>query len=253
MNEGAMDARRTDASSLCLAMKHLLFFVVLAGSAALLPALAPGQEPKSAEEILQLVRLSYALQDHKLRGELRDDDTGRREPLELTMQKQVIRFRFTNPPPEIVHLDLTTVPATLWQVKAGGSSQVPLKQAAEGVRGMDFNYEDLSMRFLYWKNSQYLGEDRVRTVKCWKVRVTAPNRGGPYGTVDLWVHQESGGVAKMEAYNPVGKLVKRFQVVSVQKVGKATVLKEMRVESVNPNTGSVQGRTYMKMDNPERN
>lgn len=213
-------------------------------------AFAQAPAPASAEEILKLVRLSYALQNTKLTGELRDDDTGKTEPMELTMQQQVVRFRFINPPPEIVHLDLTTTPATLWQVKAGGSTPVPLKQASESVRGMDFNYEDLSMRFLYWKNSQLLGEDRVRTVKCWKVRVMAPNRSGPYGTVDLWVHQESGGVAKMDAYNPQGKLVKRFQVVSVQKVGKATVLKEMRVESFNPSTGSVQGRTYMKMNKP---
>lgn len=230
--------------------KRLRPIAIAAALAVTFSGSAFAQAPASAEEILQLVRLSYALQDTKLRGELRDDDSGRIEPLELTMQKQVVRFRFMNSPPEIVHLDLTTTPATLWQVKAGGSTPVPLKQAGDSVRGMDFNYEDLSMRFLYWKNSELLGEDRVRTVKCWKVRVMAPNRSGPYGTVDLWVHQESGGVAKMEAYNPQGKLVKRFQVVSVQKVGKATVLKEMRVESFNPSTGSAQGRTYMKMDKP---
>ena len=213
-------------------------------------ALSADAAPRSADEILELVRLSYALQNHKMTGRLRDDSTGRVEPLELTMSKQVIRFRFTNPPPEIVHLDLTTQPATLWQVKAGGSSQVPLANAGDDVRGMDFNYEDLSLRFLYWPNPKLLGTERVSTVKCWKLRVTAPNRSGPYGTVDLWVHTESGGVAKMEAYNPVGKLVKRFQVTKVQKVGKATVLKEMRIESINPANGEREGRTYMTLNAP---
>ncbi len=157
--------------------------------------------PRSADEILRIVRLSYALQNHKLRGQLRDDTSGRVEPMELTMSQQVIRFRFMNQPPEIVHLDLTTEPATLWQVKAGGSSRIPVKQSANEVRGMDFNYEDLSLRFLYWKNPKLLGEDRVSTVKCWMIRVSAPDRDGPYSTVDLWVHKESGGVAKMEAWN----------------------------------------------------
>ncbi|MDZ4288037.1 MAG: outer membrane lipoprotein-sorting protein [Prosthecobacter sp.] len=214
---------------------------------------AEEDEPRTAEEILRLVRLSYALQDYKLRGQLRDDSTGRLEPMELTMSKQVIRFRFINPPAVIVHLDLTTEPATLWQVKAGGSAPVPLKDSGRPVRGMDFNYEDLSMRFLYWRNPKLLGEERVSTVKCWKIRVTAPDRNGPYGTVDLWVHKESGGIAKMEAWNVIGKMVKRFQVTKVQKVDKATVLKEMRVESFNPLNGDRKGRTYMTLDNPEKN
>ena len=217
-----------------------------------LPVSAYAADPQpTGEEILRLVRLSYALQDSKLMGSLRDDDTGREEPFELTMQKNVIRFRFINQPPEIVHLDLGTTPATLMQVRPGGAGTVAMDEYGESVRGMDFNYEDLSMRFLYWPNAKLMGEDRIRTVKCWYVRVTNPDRKGPYWTVDLWVHQESGGVARMDAYNFQSKLVKRFQVVSVQKSGKATILKEMRVESFNPLNGDRKGRTYMKLDKPD--
>lgn len=186
-------------------------------------------------------------------GRLRDDSTGREEPLELTLSSTVMRFLFKNTPPEIVHLDLTTSPATLWQVKPGGSSQVPLKNAADPVRGMDFNYEDLSLRFIYWKNVKMLDADARITaarIKCWLIRVTAPNQSGPYYTVDLWVHKDSGGVAKMEAYNTQSKMVKRFQVTKMQKVGEATVLKEMKIESFNPLNGDIKGRTYMTMDQP---
>jgi hypothetical protein len=227
----------------------LIFPLLAAG----LSPLQAQDQPQTAEEILRLVRLSYALQNHKMQGRLRDETSGRVEPMELTMSQQVIRFRFINSPPEIVHLDLGTSPATLWQVKPGGSSRVPLSNSAQEVRGMDFNYEDLSLRFLYWQNAKLLGEERVSTVKCWRLRVTAPNRNGPYGTVDLWVHKESGGIAKMEAWNVQGKMVKRFQVTKVQKVDKATVLKEMRIESFNPTSGDRKGRTYMTLDNPERN
>lgn len=227
-----------------------LLFTLIAAPA----SLRAQEEPRSAEEILRLVRLSYAVQDSKMRGVLRDPDSGRVEPMELTMSKQVIRFRFVNAPVEIVHLDLTTDPASLWQVKAGGSTRVALKDASKPVReGMDLNYEDLSLRFLYWSNSKLMGEERVSTVKCWKVRVTAPNRNGPYGVVDLWIHKESGGIAKMQAWNVLGKeVVKRFQVTKVQDVGKAKVLKEMRIESFNPLDGSRKGMTYMTMDKPEK-
>jgi hypothetical protein len=215
---------------------------------------AEDPEPKTAEQILSIVRLSYALQNHKMNGTLRDDASGRVEPLELTMERQVMRFRFQNPPAEIVQLDLNTTPATLYQVKPSGASEVPTSQMDKKVRGMELNYLDLSLAFLYWPRPQHLGEERVTGQKCWKVRVTNPNlkRQGPYWTVDIWVHQGSGGAAKMEAYDWNSKLIKRFQVTKVQEVDGATTLKEMKIETFHPPDGELQGRTYMKMDHPKK-
>lgn len=220
----------------------------------LFPVMAPAQtaQPKSAEEILRIVRLSYALQNHKMSGQLRDDATGRVEPLDLTMDNQVMRFLFRNDPKEIVHLDMNTTPATLYQVKPGGTTQVTGNQSSQSVRRMAFNYEDLSLRFLYWPRPQLMGEDRVSAQKCWIVRVTNPGREGPYYAVDIWVHQGSGGAAKMMAYDRDSKVVKRYQVTKVQKVDNATVLKELKIETVNPATGAVSGRTYMIMENPQK-
>ena len=230
-------------------MKRLAFCCLLLATATVR---AEDPQPKTAEQILRIVRLSYALQNHKMDGVLRDDASGKVEPMELNMEKQVMRFRFKNPPPEIVHLDLNTTPATLYQVRPGGSSEVPASQMDNKVRGMELNYLDLSLGFLYWPRPQHLGEERVTGQKCWKVRVTNPNlkRQGPYWTVDIWVHQGSGGAAKMEAYDWNSKMIKRFQVTKVQEVDGATTLKEMKIESFNPFDGSRKGRTYMTMDNP---
>jgi hypothetical protein len=38
----------------------------------------------------------------------------------------------------------------------------------------------------------------------------------------------------------------------VQKVDNATVLKELKIETVNPFNGEIKGRTYMTLDNPEK-
>lgn len=226
--------------------RRILFFMLAAAST----ACAEDAQPKTAEQILRIVRLSYALQNHKMNGVLRDDTSGRVEPMELNMEKQVMRFRFKNPPPEIVHLDLNTTPATLYQVRPGGSTVVPNSQMGNKVRGMDLNYEDLSLSFLYWPRPQLLGERRVSLQKCWLVRVTNPKRDGPYYVVDIWVHQESGGAAKMEAFDFNSKVVKRFEVTKVQKVDGATTLKEMKIETFNPLDNSRKGRTYMTLDNP---
>lgn len=229
-------------------MKHLLLLPLLL--AATLRADEP--KPHTAEEILRIVRMSYALQNHKMSGLLRDDATGRTEPLDLTMDNQVMRFLFKNEPKEIVHLDLNTEPATLYQVRPGGSGKVTSDQLDDRVRGMDFNYEDLSLRFLYWPRPQLMGEGRVSGQKCWIVRVTNPGKDGPYYVVDIYVHQGSGGAAKMEAYDRNSKVIKKYQVTKVQTVDKATVLKELRIESINPFNGDVKGRTYMIMENPEK-
>lgn len=231
-------------------MKRLIALCLIALTAAAPLARCETPQPKSAEQILELVRLSYALQNHKMSGVLRDDASGRVEPMELNMEKKVMRFRFKNPPPEIVHLDLNEEPAKLYQVKPGGSSEVPSSQMGLPVRGMQLNYQDLSLAFLYWPRPQHMGEARVSLQKCWMVRVTNPKRDGPYWTVDIWVHQESGGAAKMEAYDWNSKLVKRFEVIKVQKVDGATTLKEMKIETFDPKTGKRTGRTYMTLDDP---
>lgn len=209
-------------------------------------------QTKSADEILDLVRQSYAGQNQKLQGELRDDATGRIEPLTFTMAGQSILFQFTNPPVETLRLDLTTAPATLYQLRNGVSRKVSASQLGGTVRGMDFNYEDLSLRFLYWPRPQLMGEGRVTGQKCWIVRVINPGRDGPYYAVDIWVHQASGGAAKMLAYDRGSKVIKHYEVTKIQKVNGANALKELRVETLDPASGKVTGRTYMKMNNPKK-
>ena len=230
--------------------KFALVFLAL-----LVPSVSMAEDPPpTAEEIMKLVRLSYALQNYKLTGNLRDSETGRSEDFTLNMEQNVIRFRFANPN-QIIHLDLDTTPASLKSVQAGGTIPVPLDKYGDKVRAFAMNYEDLSMRFLYWPNPQLLGVDSIKLQKCWKIRVTNPSQETPCGTVDLWVHQASGGVAKMEAYNRQGQMVKRFEVTNVQKqkLDNSTILETMKIESYDPGTKKPNGRTYMKLDTPERN
>jgi hypothetical protein len=211
---------------------------------------AADPQPKTAEDIMEKVRRSYAGQNQKLQGELRDDATGRKEPMELTLGNQVMNFQFTSSPKETIRLDLSTTPATLSQVRNGVSKQVPASQFGSKVRGMEFNYEDLSLRFLYWPNPKVLKEERITMQKCWMVRVMNPGKTGPYYAVDIWVHQATGGVARMEAYDRGSKVIKRYEVTKLQKVNGEQSLKELRVETLDPATGKVIGRTYMKMNPP---
>ena len=207
--------------------------------------------PPTGDDVLRLVRMSQALQDLKqLKGNLRDDETGKKIPFDLTMTGGIIRFDFRGPD-EIINLDLNdNQKPTLRRIAAGNDLVMPQSLGSQPVRDTFINYEDLSMRFLYWPNAKILDTEHVRTRKCWKVRVVTPDKRGPYGTVDIWVDQDSGAMMQMEAYDMLGKKVKNFKVISGQKYKGAWILKEMRIEGYDPLKGSLKGRTYMDIKDP---
>ena len=221
---------------------------------------AVDEAPPTAEELMRLVRLSYALQEGKLTGKLRDDKTGNEDPFVLTMTQQIIRFLFDNPK-QILNLDLSVAPPILREVKPGGAIEVDESMYSQKVRGFELNYEDLALRFLYWPNPQSQGDERLGIGNdCWKVRVISPDATSPYGTVDIWIHKESGGMSQMIGYDREGKRVRQYKIASVQKIevkeGEKTrkihIPKSMRIDSFNPATGKTLGTTYMEFDKPAK-
>ena len=206
----------------------------------------------TGDEILAMVRMSRALQQFKsLTGKLRNDDKdGREYPLELTMTDNVIRFLFTNPN-EVINLDVKDTGTKLRRVVNGANTEIPSALYGESIRGTAINYEDVSMRFLYWPNAKIIGEDTVTYMKCWIVRVVNPDGRGPYSTVDVWIHKESGAVAQMYAYDDKGRKMKVFTVRKGQKFQGAYILKQMRIESYNVETNKINGRTYLEINDPK--
>lgn len=224
---------------------------LLATAIAVTPA-AAADPPPTGEEILNLVRMSQALQDLKnLKGKLRNDNTGQVFPFDLTMSDNVIRFVFPDPPKEIINLDLNDNGTKLTRVTAGGKVEMPLALYSQRVRQTAINFEDLSMRFLYWPNATVEGEETISFQKCWKVRVINPDQRGPYRQVYLWVHQDSGAMVQMRAYDAQGTLLKEFKVRKAQKYNKAYILKQMRVYSYNPTTKKVVETTYLEIEDPK--
>jgi hypothetical protein len=216
--------------------------------------------PPTGEEILNMVRMSQALQDLRhLKGKLRIEKSdidekyeGQVYPFDLTMSDNIIRFIFPDPPKEIINLDLNERGTTLTRVTGAGRIEMPSSLYGERVRQTAINFEDLSMRFLYWPNAKVVGEESpLPFQKCWVVRVVNPDSRGPYRQVDVWVHKESGGMLQMRAYDGRGRLLKEFKVKKGQKYKDAYILKQMRVESRNAASNEVVGRTYLEIADPD--
>lgn len=210
-------------------------FVVAALSAA---------APPSAKEILDSVRMLEARQQIDLDGQLRENE--KVIPFHLTQTGPLIRYSFADPE-EVLQLRLGENRSRLDLVTDAGAETFPAEKLNEKIRGTGISYEDLTLKFLYWENARVLGDETVRTRSCWKLQVVAPSRDSQYWNVVIWVDKASGALMRMEAYDWDGKIAKRFEVISAQKIDNRWFLKQMRVEELQPGTNKVQARTYLEI------
>jgi outer membrane lipoprotein-sorting protein len=120
----------------------------------------------------------------------------------------------------------------------------------EKIGGTAVTYDDLALKFLYWQRAEVLGEENIRTRDCWKLRLQPPSRAAQYSNIVLWVDKESGALMRIEAYDWLGRLTKRFEVVSAQKIDGRWFLKQMRIEELQPGTNKVILRSYLEINKP---
>ena len=188
-----------------------------------------------------------ARQQIDLDGQLRQNEIV--VPFHLTQTGPLIRYSFTNPD-EVLQLRLGENGSRLDLVGEEGAEKFPAGKLNEKIRGTGITYDDLALKFLYWPDAKLFGDETVRTRSCWKLQIVAPSRDLPYWNVVLWVDKASGALMRMEAYDWDGKLAKRFEVVSAQKIDNRWFLKQMRVEEMKPGTNKVESRTYLEIKKP---
>ena len=91
-------------------------------------------------------------------------------------------------------------------------------QFADQIRGTDITYDDIAMRFLHWPNPILLSTDKAKGGAAWKIRCINPSKNESYSIVDVWVSHRSGTLVKMNAYNSDRKIIKTFEVDSIQQI-----------------------------------
>lgn len=121
------------------------------------------------------------------------------------------------------------------------------------IAGTDVCYEDLSLRFLYWKGGKIINDSansRVKGRDCYIVEVANPNpRIGQFGWVRMWVDKENGTTWQIDGHGLDGKLKKRFTITSVQKLDDGSwFFKQMKLEVKDPKDPSTNlSINYMEM------
>src|SRR5437868_4831709 len=233
--------RATQNRSALRVRQWLLLVIGLAVMAA--PTLA--QNFPDAQKVLANVRLRQSQQQIDLRGQLRQD--ARIIPFRLVQNGPVVRYLFTNPE-ETFQVRLGANDSRLDEITRTGQERIAPARLDEPIRQTAITYEDLALKFLYWPNARVIGNDFIRTRNCWKLQLQAPTSDSQYASVTLWVDKDSGALMRMEGYDPSGKLRKRFEVVSAQKIEDRWYLKQMRVEAIDSQSGRVTTRTYLEIN-----
>lgn len=183
-----------------------------------------------------------------LDGQLRENE--KTIPFHLTQTGPLIRYSFTDPD-EVLQLRLGENGSRLELVTADNVEKISEDKLKEKVRDTGITYEDLTLEFLYWENARVLGDETVRTRSCWKLQVVAADKDSQYWNVVIWVDKTSGALMRMDGYDWDGKIAKRFEVVSAQRIEDRWFLKQMRIEKMQTGSNKVQSRTYLEIKKPK--
>jgi Outer membrane lipoprotein-sorting protein len=235
VRRSAFGVRRPAFGAWGLAFGVLWTFMVWSASA---------QEDPNA--ILEQIRSSQAEISRPLSGQLRPED-GDAIPFQLQLKGSEFVYSFTNPP-ETIRLVLTDTGSVMTDDKSGRQQTFVGSKLTQSVRGTDITYEDLSLRFLYWKNAKYEGEQSVRTITCSIILVQPASRNSAYGAVRLWIAKNRAALIKAEGFDWQGKRIKRFEIISAQQIEGKTIFKQLRIERLDPQTGKVVSRTYLELN-----
>lgn len=186
-------------------------------------------------EILNSVREIIQAQETSVSGQLRTGS--QRIPFSLVQENGISVYRFANPD--------ETIRVTF---NDSGASINGVKNPKTPIRGSILTYDDLALRFLYWKSIQYVGQEKIRSLPCWHLRLTPPDRSAQYAIVHLWVNVQTGAFLKADAYDWGGNKVKQFQVISTQTIGDKRFLRQMRIQNMKPSDPTAETITYLEID-----
>lgn len=234
-------------------MKHWIHLIL----ALLLCLPLAAQEPPQADDILRAMREMMVSQGKKdVMGTIRRNKGKEKVPFSLSARGDTIVFQYKKDNAwNRFDVRIREKNVDLLLVNAAGQAQVMLpSHYAATIAGTDVSYEDLSMRFLYWKGGKLIqdpSQSRIKGRDCYIVEVKNPTpQIGQFSWVRMWVDKENGTTWQIDGYGADGKLKKRFSITSVQKLSDGTwFFKQMKLEVRNPRQPDrTQALNYLEMD-----
>jgi len=213
--------------------------------AAVLLASAPGSGAAGdpdPQDLLKGARMASTQQEATVRGRLRAGAVS--TPFTLQVNFGRLRFAFENPD-RVYEVRLEEDSSGVYDAKGRSLRRGMQETVAEGT---PVTVEDLSLGFLYWPDARLMGKENVRGRGAWKIELRPGKRGSEFAVVRVWLDQASGALLRIEGFDWQGKLLRRFEVVSGQRIDGRWMLKQMRIETFAPdNSTRPVGRAYLEI------
>ena len=208
----------------------------------------------SADELLKSVRqMTVSQGERDVMGSIRKGKL--KSPFSLSSRGNTIAFQYKQGDAwQRFDVRINERNADLIQVVNGKAAVMPTSRYAQTIAGTDVCYEDLSLRFLYWRGGKVIensAESRIKGRDCYIVEVSNPQPNvGQFAWVRIWLDKENGTSWQIDGYGANGQLKKRFAITSVQKLKDGTwFFKQMKLEVRDPkNPKSTIALNYLEMD-----
>jgi hypothetical protein len=198
-------------------------------------------EPEPAD-LLRAARMASTQQTAEVRGQLRSGADV--SPFKLSVDYGKLRFAFEKPP-RVLEVRLGEEKAGVFDAKGVAVKKGMREEVAPGT---GVTAEDLSLGFLYWPDAEMLGTESVRGRSAWMIDLRPGKRGSEFAVVRVWLDRASGALLRIEGYDWEGRLLRRFEVVSGQRIDGQWMLKQMRIERFGPeNATRPEGRAYLEI------
>lgn len=207
-----------------------------------LPTPVAAADQPDPQELLEAARLASTQHKVSLRGRLRTGSLS--TPFFLMVDFGKLRFVFENPQ-RVYEVRLGDEAAGVFDARGRPLNRGMQEAVAHGA---SVTVEDLSLGFLYWPDARLLGEEAVRGRGAWKIELRPGRRGSEFAVVRVWVDKASGALLRIEGFDWQGHLLRRFEVVSGQRIDGQWMLKQMRIEKFAPDNASrPTGRSYLEI------
>lgn len=109
-------------------------------------------------------------------------------------------------------------------------SPAPLSDLAQSIQKTDITWMDLTLSYLWWPGGSVTGEDSIKGIDCYVVRLPAPPKNtGPYSYIKLWIDKKRHMMLQAEGYNK-DILLRRLWIKSCKKINDKWMIKDMEVQ-----------------------
>ncbi len=199
---------------------------------ALLAGAAPAQaQPPDGEQLMMRVRAALPYIPLRITGELQSRDRRgnivRVNPVEMELDwgaepptaLYVIRDRFGEETERLEIAWRPGAPAEYTYAQGDPPEPVALEDLNRPIDGLNLDWADLSLSFLWWSGARVVGSERVRGRFCYIVDIPAPeNEVTRYAGVRLWIDPETSLLMQADAYDARNRPLRRLQVKSLRKI-----------------------------------